>query len=67
MQLRGADASELTFALPKQLVEKRVRCSLKHKPLALVHLVKEGCDKGRSQEEMRKVMCFTNTKDSTHR
>lgn len=63
MQLRGADTSELTFGLPEQLVEKRVRCDLKNKPLALVHLVK-GCGK---EEEMRKVLCFTNSKDSTHR
>jgi ATP-dependent RNA helicase DDX51/DBP6 len=66
MQLRGADASELTFGLPEQLVEKRVRCDLKNKPLALVHLVK-GCGDGRSLEDMRKVLCFTNSKESTHR
>ena len=66
MQLRGADASELTFGLPEQLVEKRVRCNLKNKPLALVHLVK-GCGRGQSLADMTKVLCFANSKDSTHR
>lgn len=66
MQLRGADTSELTFGLPEQLVEKRVRCALKNKPLALVHLIR-GCGKEDGEEEMRKVLCFANSKDSTHR
>lgn len=66
MQLRGADASEMTFGLPEQLVEKRVRCDLKHKPLALLHLV-EGHGEGWDHDEMKKVLCFTNSKDSTHR
>ncbi len=66
MQLRGAEASELTFGLPEQLVEKRVRCDLQHKPLALLHLVK-GCGEGWSKDDMKKVLCFTNSKDSTHR
>ena len=66
LQLRGANAAELTFALPEQLVEKRVRCDLEHKPLALVHLVK-GCGEGWSQGDTEKVLCFTNSKESTHR
>lgn len=65
-QLRGADTSELTFGLPEQLVEKRVRCDLKNKPLAFVHLVK-GCGQGQNLADMRKVLCFANSKDSTHR
>ena len=65
LQMRGAEASELTFGLPEQLVEKRVRCRLEHKPLALLHLVRGRGKEG--EEEMRKVLCFTNSKESTHR
>ena len=64
MQLKGTDLSEMTFGLPAQLVEKRIRCNLKHKPLVLLHLIR-GC--GQGDEEMKKVLCFTNSKDSTHR
>lgn len=64
MQLRGVEASEMTFGLPEQLVERRVRCHLKHKPLALVHLVR---GRGGEEEGLHKVLCFTNSKDSTHR
>ncbi len=66
IQLRGADSSEMTFAFPEHLVERRIRCKLKHKPLVLLDLIR-GCGHGRGTDEMQKVLCFINSKDSTHR
>ena len=59
----GGESSDITFTLPTQLMEKLVRCDIQHKPLALLHLLT--CDKGCG--EMARVLCFTNSRDSTHR
>ena len=60
LESKGRDTS---FTLPRELVQCTVRCSLEHKPLALLHLL---TSEERS-EDMKRVLCFTNSKESTHR
>ncbi len=55
------------FTLPTQLVEKLVRCDLEHKPLALLHLVSGRLNGCGQEQEMDRVLVFTNSRDSTHR
>ena len=47
------------FALPSTLKEYSIVCPAKHKPLAVVHLIEN--------EKINRVLCFTSSKDSTHR
>ena len=47
------------FALPSTLREYSIVCPAKMKPLAVVHLIQN--------EGINKVLCFTSSKDSTHR
>lgn len=47
------------FALPSTLKEYSIVCPGKHKPLAVIHLIEN--------EKINRVLCFTSSKDSTHR
>jgi len=47
------------FALPSTLKEYSIVCPAKMKPLAVVHLIQN--------EGIKRVLCFTSSKDSTHR
>ena len=60
---RGKSNLDVTFTLPRQLVECTVRCSLEHKPLVLLHLLTSD----ERSLDMTRVLCFTNSKESTHR
>ena len=55
--------ADMAFTLPAQLEESVAKCSLKNKPLVLLHLV--------TSEELSslvsKVLCFTNSREATHR
>lgn len=55
--------ADTAFTLPPQLEENIVKCSLKHKPLVLLYLL--------TSEEyssiVSKVLCFTNSREATHR
>ena len=60
----GSTADEVNnyagrFALPLTLKEYSIVCPAKHKPLAVVHLIEN--------EKINRVLCFTSSKDSTHR
>ena len=57
---RGAGLGEdITFTLPMELEECTVQCPLPHKPLVLLHLL--------LSLHLSRVLCFTNSRDSTHR
>ena len=47
------------FALPSTLKEYSIVCPAKYKPLAVIHLI--------NNEKLSRVLCFTSSKDSTHR
>lgn len=47
------------FALPSTLKEYSIVCPAKHKPLAVIQLIEN--------DEINRVLCFTSSKDSTHR
>ena len=47
------------FALPSTLKEYSIVCPAKYKPLAVIHLIEN--------EKINRVLCFTSSKDSTHR
>ena len=47
------------FALPSTLKEYSIVCPAKHKPLAVINLIEN--------EKINRVLCFTSSKDSTHR
>ena len=59
----GGRNFDTAFTLPKQLVEFTVKCDSEHKPLVLLHLL---TSEDRA-EDMKSVLCFTNSKESTHR
>ena len=54
---------DTAFTLPKQLGQCTMKCSLEYKPLALLHLLTSE----KMSKDMTRVLCFTNSKESTHR
>lgn len=60
---RGRGDGETAFTLPKHLVECTVKCSLEHKPVVLIQLLTTE----ERRTDMTRVLCFTNSKESTHR
>ena len=63
LQSKGEGDRDTAFTLPKQLEQCTVRCSLEHKPLVLLHLL----TLEERREDVTRVLCFTNSKESTHR
>lgn len=54
---------DTAFTLPKQLGQCTVKCSLDYKPLVLLYLLTSE----KTSKDMIRVLCFTNSKESTHR
>ncbi len=54
---------DTAFTLPKELEQCTVKCSLERKPLVLLHLLTSE----EMSKDMTRVLCFTNSKESTHR
>ena len=59
----GRKSFDTAFTLPKQLLEFTVKCDSEHKPLVLLHLLTSED----YVEDMKSVLCFTNSKEATHR
>ena len=63
VESRGKGDQDTAFTLPRQLAQCTVKCSLEHKPLVLLHLL----TLEERRADMNRVLCFTNSKESTHR
>lgn len=59
----GARNLDTAFTLPKQLLEFAVKCDSEHKPLVLLQLLTAE----EHREDVKSMLCFTNSKESTHR
>ena len=67
LQSKGRGCNlDTAFTLPKQLEQRTVKCSLEHKPLVLLQLLTSN-EKSAAEDSMKRVLCFTNSKESTHR
>ena len=63
MESRGRCDQDTAFTLPGKLSQCIVKCSLEYKPLVLLHLLTSE----ERRADMNRVLCFTSSKESTHR